>query len=273
MSQDNLPLKGSMFPLTVLDLLEADFTDLAQQLEEKIAVAPDFFKGSAIIADCGLLAEDIDFLALKTAVDSTGMYLIGVSGLSETQMSAAREANLPQFKQLGKKRKLNETDLAKNSQIEPLDKTPKAPVESKDKTSSPANSSTLSPQVVEIEKEVIRVIETDYKPPKIYEGTVRGGQRLYAENRDLIIIGNVSHGAEVIADGNIHIYGTLRGRALAGAQGDITAIICTQRIEAQLVSIAGYYKVLEDVKEYASLGAIKVHLQDTSLKFKPIDQA
>ena len=76
---------------------------------------------------------------------------------------------------------------------------------------------------------------------------MRSGKQIYAEGGDLLILAPVSHGAEVIADGNIHVYGPLRGRALAGVQGDSTARIFTTELDAELVSIAGQYKVSEEL--------------------------
>jgi septum site-determining protein MinC len=76
---------------------------------------------------------------------------------------------------------------------------------------------------------------------------VRSGQQVYARDGDLIVTNLVANGAEVIADGSIHVYGPLRGRALAGAQGDSTARIYCQEFHAELVSIAGQYRVFEDL--------------------------
>lgn len=77
---------------------------------------------------------------------------------------------------------------------------------------------------------------------------IRSGQQIYAKNCDLVILAAVSHGAEIIADGDIHVYGALRGRAIAGAAGDIGARIFCQKLEAELVCIAGHYKLQEDIK-------------------------
>ena len=82
---------------------------------------------------------------------------------------------------------------------------------------------------------------------KLLNSTVRSGQQVYAKDRDLIILGAVSHGAEVIADGNIHIYGALRGRAIAGAKGNTDAAIFCQRLEAELVSIDGNYWISDSL--------------------------
>jgi septum site-determining protein MinC len=80
---------------------------------------------------------------------------------------------------------------------------------------------------------------------KIHDGNLRSGQQIYAKESDLIIIGSVNHGAEVASDGNIHIYGSLRGKALAGVNGNTAARIFSLKFQAQLISIAGIYKVFE----------------------------
>lgn len=74
---------------------------------------------------------------------------------------------------------------------------------------------------------------------------LRSGQRIYARNTDLIIVGAVSQGAEVIADGNIHVYGPLRGKAMAGARGDANARIYTTELDPELIAIAGVYRIIE----------------------------
>ena len=80
---------------------------------------------------------------------------------------------------------------------------------------------------------------------------LRSGQRIYARGTDLIVIGMVSQGAEVIADGNIHVYGPLRGKAMAGARGDAQARIFTTCFEAELVAVAGVYRVIEGAPDAA----------------------
>ena len=92
--------------------------------------------------------------------------------------------------------------------------------------------------------------------PKIIQKTVRSGQQVYAKNSDLIILGSVSFGAEVIADGNIHIYGSLRGKALAGSAGCTQSMIMCSHMQAELVAIAGQYKTFESAFETSENGYI-----------------
>jgi septum site-determining protein MinC len=83
---------------------------------------------------------------------------------------------------------------------------------------------------------------------------LRSGQQVYAKGRDLIVMGNVNAGAEVIADGNIHVYGLLRGKAIAGARGNGNAQIFAQVMEPELISIAGVYRTSENLLSKDVLG-------------------
>lgn len=103
------------------------------------------------------------------------------------------------------------------------------------------------------------------KTTKIVKQNIRSGQQIYAKNGDLIIIGAVGNGAEVIADGSIHIYGSLRGKAMAGANGDKNAVIIAQNIDAELVSIAGQYWLTENLQAHASIKSGCIRLDGDSL--------
>lgn len=106
---------------------------------------------------------------------------------------------------------------------------------------------------------------------KIITQPVRSGQQLYAKNCDLIILASVSNGAEILADGNIHVYGALRGRAIAGANGDKQARIFCHKLDAELVSIAGYYKLQEDLAALDHPASTQVFLEDDQLVITDIN--
>ncbi|MDB2387053.1 septum site-determining protein MinC [Shewanella sp.] len=110
------------------------------------------------------------------------------------------------------------------------------------------------------------------KTTKIVKQNVRSGQQVYAKNGDLIIVGAVGNGAEVIADGSIHIYGTLRGKAMAGAAGDKNAVIVAHKIEAELVSIAGQYWLTEHLQqnEAAKSGCIRLEGDSLTVESLPL---
>ncbi|MDF2488572.1 MAG: minC, partial [Pseudomonas sp.] len=91
-------------------------------------------------------------------------------------------------------------------------------------------------------------VEPEIKPTRIITSPVRGGQQIYAQGGDLVVVSSVSPGAELLADGNIHVYGAMRGRALAGIKGNTRARIFCQQMTAEMLSIAGQYKVSEDLR-------------------------
>lgn len=115
-------------------------------------------------------------------------------------------------------------------------------------------SSTLSPS------------EEPGSPTRVVTHPVRSGQQIYVPGGDLIILSSVSHGAEVLADGHIHIHGALRGRALAGVRGSRNALIYCKSLEAELVSIAGQYQISEDLKETAWKQASCIRLEGERLR-------
>jgi septum site-determining protein MinC len=105
---------------------------------------------------------------------------------------------------------------------------------------------------------------------RLHTQPIRSGQQIYAADGDLIVIGTVSVGAEVLADGNIHVYGALRGRALAGVRGDSRARIFCQSLEAQLVSIAGNYRILDEPDESDKNQARQIYLDAERLIIEPL---
>ena len=103
-----------------------------------------------------------------------------------------------------------------------------------------------------------------------HDQPIRSGQKVYARDRDLIVDGSVSAGAEVIADGSIHVYGSLRGRALAGASGDEAARVYSLDFQAELVAVAGLYKVFEELPEALRGARVQVWLENGQLRFSSL---
>jgi septum site-determining protein MinC len=109
------------------------------------------------------------------------------------------------------------------------------------------------------------------KPARVITEPVRSGQQVYAEGADLIVINTVSPGAEVIADGCVHVYGALRGRAIAGGRGDTGARIFCRRFEAELVAVAGVYAVAEQTQGELRGKPVQAHLAHGKLKLEKME--
>ncbi|KZN48901.1 septum site-determining protein MinC [Pseudoalteromonas luteoviolacea] len=208
MSTQSFELKGNLFTLSVLQLLNADLSIVKAQLSEKISQAPKFFKGAPIVINLAEVQDEPLVLSdLKSILSELSLNPVGICNGNDEHNETAKSLGMSV---------LNYT-----------------------KDVAPSVSSNTKTEVVE--KHV-------YVPAQVVNGTVRSGQQIYAKDRDLIIMGAVSHGAEVIADGNIHIYGTLRGRAIAGAQGNDSASIYCQKLEAELVSVNGSYWISDSLQ-------------------------
>jgi septum site-determining protein MinC len=229
-----LEFKSSTFSVPVLSLASNDFVLIEQSLNEKIKLAPEFFKHSPVIIDLSdankkQLALDFDDLA--PIIRKVGLFAIGLRGGNEDQQAQAISLGIP----------VNNASASEAKELKTDSKLIKAPVDF-------------------VENDSTTVMLT--KP-------VRSGQRVYSHG-DLIVLAQVSAGAEILAEGNIHVYGALRGKALAGVQGNIEARIFCSDLQAELVSIAGNYKISDDIHGAVPNTPVQIYLQKNTLVVKPI---
>ena len=221
----NFQLKGSAVTVVVLAIVRYEPTSLLAELQEKIVQAPQFFNNSPVLINLDRLEnpeslkKPADLLAICRELD---LQPLGFSGVPEVLLAAVNQTGLAVLP------KPNERAL----------KIPK-------QEATPQAVETVIERVVETVVETVIQERLVQRQSKVITRPVRSGQQIYAEGADLIVLTQVSEGAEVLADGHIHIYGTLRGRALAGVKGDESARIFCQQKEAELVSIAGNF-VLQD---------------------------
>ncbi|OEC36136.1 septum site-determining protein MinC [Pseudomonas cuatrocienegasensis] len=210
-------LKGSMLAITVMELAHNDLARLDQQLAAKVAQAPNFFSNTPLVLALDKLPEGegiLDLAALMAVCRGHGLRTLAVRASREADILAANSLDLPVLPPSG----------AREKPIDPTGGTPQPP---------PPPPKPAEPEV---------------KPTRVITTPVRGGQQIYAQGGDLIVLAPVSAGAELLADGNIHVYAPMRGRALAGIKGNGKARIFCQQMGAELLSIAGHYKVAEDLR-------------------------
>ncbi len=237
-----LEIKAGSMTLPILKLYTADLAALSIQLEEKLRRAPEFFRNAPVILDLGELDPDrerIDFPALAEILRSLDLIPAGVRGGTQIQHYAAQAAKLA---------------VLAESKHEPAS------------ASQPAAAPTARATQAKLPEPAAKPAS----PSKLVEQPVRSGQRIYAQGGDLIVRAQVSAGAEILADGNIHIYGTLRGRALAGVQGNPEARIFCSDLQAELVGIGGQYKISENIDESIRGKPVYIHLLDNSLVIDPL---
>ena len=180
-----------------------------------------FFDGDAAVLELDKIdetkqSEALDWDAVRTLFSKHGLKVVGVRGGSDELRASAAAAGMPSF-------------AAFKRTSRPVEETAQAvPVEPAPAQEKPAP-----------------VVQAVAAPTRVIDRPLRSGQQVYARGGDLVVLAAVNAGAEVIADGSIHIYAPLRGRALAGASGSTEARIFTTRFEAELVSIAGVYRTFE----------------------------
>lgn len=203
MAEHGIELKGSSFTLSVVHITDQDITEVKRLLAEKVALAPDFFRAAPLVINIEKLLHMPDFTALANAFRDLNLVPVGVTGAKSDEVRAAARAAGLAIVSTGK---------AAVTQTKVEAKEPPA--------------------------ELLNLPGT-----KVHRGPVRSGQQVYAPNGSLVVLGAVSNGAEVIADDSIHVYGPLRGRAVAGAKGNESARIYCQQLMAELISVAGHYQL------------------------------
>ncbi|SEG24805.1 septum site-determining protein MinC [Marinobacterium lutimaris] len=238
--------KNSRVSLNELVLLDYDESRLKAELERHAARLPSLFRQMPVLLNFERLPADkplppLDEL-LAVCRDSE-LKPIGIRGSSRYDEALCQSLGLSCFGASGRGERVREEKPAESpSQPEP---------ESVSETSEVAATA--------------EVVEENGSKTRILTTPVRSGQQVYVQGGDLIVLSSVGAGAEVMADGNIHVYGPLRGRAMAGVSGDSSARIFCQSLEAELISIAGYFKACEDLQSEHWKKPVQAHLSGTRL--------
>jgi septum site-determining protein MinC len=244
MTHDSLlQFKGTQLKIIQALLRSTDLEALHSALGELTDHSPDFFENELAILDFSTaedLPANVDWQQICTLFRQSGLNVVATRGLPDELAASAVAAGLPGLPMdaLGRPQRAKAeaettplaviTPVATGSAAQPEAPPAEASEQATAPAPSPASEREAPPRTITLDK------------------PLRSGQRFYARGCDLIVTAMISAGAEVIADGNIHIYAPLRGRALAGASGDSTARIFTTCMEAELVSIAGLYRTFEN---------------------------
>lgn len=223
-------------------LRTADLDALAAALTQRLDETPNLFQNDPVVIDLSALEDEgagdaIDFPRLVQLLRAHRMQPVAVSGASADQLEAAIAAGLSE---------------------------------------APEALAAPAPRVDTVVREVIREVEVVRQVPTavptlVIDRPLRSGQQVYAKGGDLVVLAVVNHGAEVIADGHVHVYAPLRGKVIAGAKGNTAARIFSTCLEPELIAIAGVYRTTETAlpKEVAGKPA-QVKLVDDRLVMEPL---
>lgn len=243
-------LKIGQVGIANLRVRTLDVEKLADEMRGRVQRAPKLFARAAVVIDFGGLAQTPDLATSRALIDglrTAGVLPVALAyGTADTERLAG-QLGLPLLAKF----------RAQYERAEDAAATP-----------APAPQSTApATRAIAAQREPAASIASPglSQAGMIHTAPVRSGQQVYADNRDLTVLTTVGAGAEVIADGSIHIYGPLRGRALAGAQGNEKARIFCREFHAELIAIAGHYKVLEDIPRDLRGKAVQAWLEDGQL--------
>jgi len=239
-------LKSASLSLEAFLLKTGNIQALGQAMAERFGDTPDFFSNDPVVIDLTHLASldaTVNFEALIELLTRFKLKPVAVRGGTVKQTAAAQEAGLG---------------------------------EAPDSHATPARVETVVQEVI---KEVVREVPVEVRvevpvsaTTMVIDKPLRSGQQIYAKGGDLIVMAVVNHGAEVIADGNIHVYAPLRGKAIAGAKGNTQARIFSTCMEPELLSIAGTYRTTENPLPATIKGKpAQIRLDGERLVFDPID--
>ena len=229
-------LKSATLPLIAVLLKTTDLSVLANALQARLGETPDFFAQDPVVVDVSAIPDGavIDFVALLALLRQHRMVPIAVRGGTPRQIAAAQTVGLLA---------VPDATLVRH-----------APT-----------------GVQEIIREVVREVSVAAPTSMVVDKPLRSGQQVYARGSNLVVLAMVSHGAEVIADGCIHVYAPLRGKAIAGARGNTEARIFSTCMEPDLVSIAGIYRTTEVALPRSVLGkTAQVRLVGEKLLVEPL---
>ncbi len=245
-------LKSASLTLVALVLQTSDLEALAGELERRFGATPDFFNNDPVVIDLAGVAGEaspLDLAALVALLRRYKMQPVGVRGGSEAQMQAALAAGLGEVPDEG--------------------------VRSADVSVPPSQGAAASAGLVVQESAASRpAIDPGTAmaaPTLVIHKPLRSGQQVYARGGDLVVLAAVNFGAEVIADGHIHVYAPLRGKAIAGAKGQVDARIFSTCMEPELVAIAGTYRTTENPLPAEVQGKpAQIRLDGERLVFEPL---
>ena len=235
--------KSATLSLEAFLLRTANLTSLSQALTERFGSTPDLFNGEPVVIDLSHLASlelNVNFPELIALLARFKLKAIAVRGGTVAQTHAAQDAGLIEAPE------------------------------------SHAHAARVETVVQEVVREVIREVPVEVHVPMaastmFIDKPLRSGQQVYAKGGDLIVLAAVNHGAEVIADGSIHVYAPLRGKAIAGAKGNTEARIFALHMEPELLSIAGTYRTTDTPLPPDVTGKpAQIRLEGDRLVFDPI---
>jgi septum site-determining protein MinC len=240
--------RGGAYTVMILRLIEPDHPNFYSLLRDTVSQAPNFFRNAPVIVDLQDLAAAPPFnvAELRRRLRQHELIPIGVVNGTEEQNRAAINAGMGVLPE------------GRESALKPQ------------ASPAPKRAERVVAEAPRGERDQVAPAPAGASGTLLITRPVRSGQQLYAHGGDLVVLAAISAGAELLADGHIHVYGALRGRALAGVGGNAGARIFCHSLEAELISIAGFWRVREDIPERLIGKPVQIYLEDERMTIEPL---
>lgn len=268
-------LKGTMAPLTVLRLRSTDITMVNNQLRLKISQLPHMFLNAPVLIDLGSLEEASPLTVIQVVAILKACKLVPVAATNVPEAMRATIANeglgiLQAGPPTARERNLDaEIAAIPDPDATPLPELIRAPAPKA--APAPRVAPPPAPPPRAAAPAPAPVIHTPpFAGPVVVRQPVRGGQVIYAQNNDLVVLAPVNAGAQVVADGHVHIYAKLRGRAVAGAKGLPGARVFCQKLEAELVAVSDAYMSADEIPGSLRGKPAQIWLENGECKAAPL---
>jgi septum site-determining protein MinC len=267
-TSSHIRFRGRSFPALALEP-ESPLAEWIERLDAHLARTPTFFRGKSIVVDVSELGlPRSGVVGLIRDLTGRGISVMGLTGVERSWAST----DLPPILTAG--RALPRADEAMS--------------ESAKTETDGAGPGQLSPEQQDAFEEIARALggpgkhrprraaageagQSATAAPLIVNAPVRSGQSISHPEGDVTVIGSVASGAEVIAGGSVHIYGTLRGRVLAGAYGETRSRIFCRRLEAELLAVGGVYITADEIEANVRSQAVQAWLENETVKIAQLD--
>lgn len=259
-SKDRAPavfeLRSASMTLVVVALKTTDMAEIEREMTTRFADTPEMFNHDPVVIDIAQAEGDplaLDYAALSTLLRRFKMVPAAVRGGTPEQMAAAAEAGLGEAPEL--------PPVAPRAAAPAVVEPPAEPAAEAEAEAEPVQAEALAVSTASSTAATL-----------IIDKPLRSGQQVYARGGDLVVLAAVNFGAEVIADGSIHVYAPLRGKAIAGARGHSGARIFSTCMEPELISIAGTYRTTDNPLPDSVVGRpAQIRLDGERLVFEPLD--
>ncbi len=251
MDQSSIDLKGEMNMQNILHIHSTDVRDILHALATKRDESPQFFLRSPLTVDCKAVKDDsnqLDFSELMKGIRALSFVPIGIRHLSSEALQLAMDSGWAILRE----------SKAKQVAIKSAEK-----AEVAEQTTAQDNNPTA-------ENDKASVDGYDGNRVMVINRPVRSGQQVYSPDGDIVVLSQTGAGSEVLADGSVHVYGSISGRVLAGVNGDRSARIFCQGLDAELIAIAGNYQLLDEIDTPLKGQAAMISLDGDKLKIEPM---